>query len=185
MWLPHSDYSRQQKPEKFDFLKLVGTLNRAISDTPVPEHDLEDVFNAMWPTLAERLKAADALSPEIVTRRGVDEMVVELLELARSAERRRAETQGYKTVMDQLLPALKHLGLKAMARGIADEAGQNIVSGSAEESDRRLTSTARCRAISRPNDLRSNGYAERIDEVVLLLDIPGLSNTKLELDIST
>src|SRR5208337_62844 len=43
------------KAVKKDTLKLIRTINRAVSENPVPDQDLDELFDAMWPKLADRL----------------------------------------------------------------------------------------------------------------------------------
>jgi hypothetical protein len=78
------------KAVKKDTLKLVRTINRAVSDTPVPEQDLEELFGVMWPALEERLATLPAPEENITPKRTVDDMVAEILEIVRTEANRKS-----------------------------------------------------------------------------------------------
>ena len=73
-------------PNKQDTQKLVRTINRAVSNTPVPEINLDRLFERMWPDLEAKL-AAFPEPPKsggiAVAKRSADDMVAEILEIAR------------------------------------------------------------------------------------------------------
>ena len=43
-------------PDKQDTQKLMHTINRAVNDKPVPETNLDRLFERMWPELEDKLK---------------------------------------------------------------------------------------------------------------------------------
>jgi hypothetical protein len=67
--------------DKEETRKLVGTINRHL-DATVPEPDLDQLFDMMWPKLEAKLKALP--SGAAPPKRPVEEMVAEVLELARA-----------------------------------------------------------------------------------------------------
>ena len=78
------------KAVKEDTLKLVRTINVAVSENPVPEQDLDELFGAMWPKLEERLATLPPLEESIPAMRTVDDMVAEILEIVRTDSNRRS-----------------------------------------------------------------------------------------------
>jgi hypothetical protein len=72
------------KAQKDDILKLVRTINEAVSEEPVPEKDLDVVFGAMWPNFEEMLKTLPASEGTAPVKRSVDDMVSEILEIVRT-----------------------------------------------------------------------------------------------------
>lgn len=102
------------KPEKRDTLKLVHTINHAISGEFVPEVALEDIFEKWWPDLeAHLLQMPQAESlPKPLPK--MEEMVSEILELSRATANARKESEwmepfaaDFKTVMPVLIQGLK------------------------------------------------------------------------------
>lgn len=71
------------KPEKADTLKLVRTINRAISEDPVPEGNLDRLFERMWPDLEKKLSELPQSEVAAAPKRTVNDMVTEILEIAR------------------------------------------------------------------------------------------------------
>ena len=63
--------------------KLVHTVNKALDATPVPENDLNDLFDEMWPRLAKELAALPDKRGTAVEKRPVEDMVGEVLEITR------------------------------------------------------------------------------------------------------
>jgi hypothetical protein len=66
-----------------DTLKLMRTINRAVSDDPIPDDHLEEVFSAMWPKLEERLSTLPLADENVRVTRSPDDMVAEILEIVR------------------------------------------------------------------------------------------------------
>jgi len=77
------------KAEKQDTLKLVHTINVAVSDDPVPERDLDELFAAMWPKFEQRLATLPVPEENAPARRTVEDMVAEILEIVRTDSNRR------------------------------------------------------------------------------------------------
>jgi hypothetical protein len=97
---------------KDETFKLVQTINRVVSDDPLPEENLEDIFEAMWPKLEAHLASLPASSDSVPVKRPQDEIVAEILELARAQASHREKTQfidAYIPTFQQFLPLLQQL----------------------------------------------------------------------------
>src|SRR5579864_587202 len=81
-------------PDKQDTQKLVRTINRAVSDTPVPESNLDHLFDRMWPDLEMKLQSLPESTEAAAPKRSADDMVTELLEIARAEVNYREAIQG-------------------------------------------------------------------------------------------
>jgi hypothetical protein len=77
---------------KDDTLKLVHTINRAVTDDPVPEESLDQLFLAMWPKLEDRLTTLPSAEDSIAVKRTLDDMVAEILEIVRAEASRKNQT---------------------------------------------------------------------------------------------
>jgi hypothetical protein len=71
--------------------KLVHAINKALQDTPVPEDDLNEIFDAMWPNLERTLSSIPAPEHGVEVKRSMDDMVAEILDWARAEPQRRIE----------------------------------------------------------------------------------------------
>lgn len=78
------------KAVKEDTLKLVHTINVAVSDNPVLEHDLDELFDAMWPKLEIRLATLPRPEETLPAKRTTEDMVAEILEIVRTDANRRS-----------------------------------------------------------------------------------------------
>jgi hypothetical protein len=78
------------RADKEDTRKLVHSINSAVSVEPLPEARLDSVFEMLWPSLEEKLSAIPAAVGK-TKKRSVEEMVAELLDLARGDVSRRRE----------------------------------------------------------------------------------------------
>lgn len=93
-----------------DTQKLVRAINRALSDDPIPEQDLDDLFTAMWPMLEEKLKAMPEPEHTVPAPRPIEDMVAEILEMTRDAANRRRKLDhfdAYIPLFDELAPFLQ------------------------------------------------------------------------------
>lgn len=99
-----------------DTLKLLHTINRAVSEAPVPEQDLNELFAAMWPTLEARLSSLPVAEQDVFAKRPVDDMVAEILEIVRADANRKngsdVLTGVAAGVSDLLLPGSPPRGLE-------------------------------------------------------------------------
>ena len=77
------------KAVKEDTLKLVHTINVAVSDNPVLEHDLDELFDAMWPKLEIRLATLPRPEETLPAKRTTEDMVAEILEIVRTDANRK------------------------------------------------------------------------------------------------
>lgn len=77
---------------KDDFRKLVETINKAGGESKLPDPVLSTVFEKFWPDLEETVKKilAEQQPTDKGARRGVPEMVEEILELTRLHVRQHA-----------------------------------------------------------------------------------------------
>jgi len=88
---------QRTKPEKDDTRKLVHTINRAIGDDVVPDSSVDAIFEKMWPDLEAHLHQMPK-AEEIPKLPSTDEMLSELLELARASANRGKQSEW----LDQL-----------------------------------------------------------------------------------
>ncbi len=89
--------------EKDDTRKLVATINRAVTHDQLAEPDLDEVFEAMWPKLDSVLQKLPPPESHVPSKRTVEEMVAEILEITRDNANRRRQVDW----MDEYLPLLK------------------------------------------------------------------------------
>lgn len=89
-------------PDKQDTQKLVRTINKAVSDKPVPEVDLDYLFDLVWPDLESTLKTLPS-SRVATPKRSTDDMVAELLEIARGEVNYREAIQGQISRLENTL----------------------------------------------------------------------------------
>jgi hypothetical protein len=68
---------------KEDTRALVLSINKAVGDSPVPDQNLEVIFERMWPDLEDKL-ARMPRSEQPAPKRQLDDMVTEMLEIARA-----------------------------------------------------------------------------------------------------
>jgi hypothetical protein len=89
-------------PEKADVRKLLGTINKAVREEPLSENDLNYLLDRTWADLEQALLNL----PEVATappERTSEDMLEELLELARADANRRKESAW----IDQYIPELR------------------------------------------------------------------------------
>lgn len=111
------------KADKEETRKLVHSINRAISDNPVPDKTLNAVFDAMWSDIEKVLTTLPEPVQKIETRRSTEEMVSEILELVRADANRKKKTDQldeFIPVLEQLLP---HIRDAVRAAGIGGTSG--------------------------------------------------------------
>ncbi len=77
--------------ERDDVLKLLKALNVCCSDDPVPENQLSDQFDRVWPEMEAKLNAIEIPDRESIadTARTADDKIGEILSLVRSLKRAR------------------------------------------------------------------------------------------------
>ncbi len=79
---------------KDDTRKLVETINLSLSEEPLADDDLDEIFEAMWPSLEATIRTLPLVQPTKSFKRNLDDMVAEILEIVRSdANRRQIETK--------------------------------------------------------------------------------------------
>lgn len=115
--------------EKEDMRKLVHTLNSALSESKekvLDEKVLDTAFDMFWPKIEEDLKAVISMKPKrSEPRRSEKEILVEILEIVRSMQRKNEEddwvSQLAATKLDS--PEQRKILNYAMARYLAGTAG--------------------------------------------------------------
>ena len=86
------------KATKEDSRKLVQTINASVSDEPLSEEDLDEIFEAMWPSLGETIKSLPLVEATKPVKRKTDDMIIEILEIVRAeANRRQIEPARMQT----------------------------------------------------------------------------------------
>jgi hypothetical protein len=101
---------------KEETLKLVQTINRAVSDDPILEDSLKNIFDAMWPKLDAHLSSLPPAPDAPPAKRSPDEIMAEILELVRAQASYREKTQfidAYIPIFQQFLPLLRQVVLRA------------------------------------------------------------------------
>src|SRR5437016_8025282 len=68
---------------KIDLRKLIFTINNTLSDSKLPEPELNEAFEVWWPKLEERLNNIAKVTSEILTIRPDRELIEEILEIVR------------------------------------------------------------------------------------------------------
>ncbi len=99
---------------KAETLKLVRTINRVVSEDPISDESLDEVFEAMWPKLESRLESLPAPVNPIPAKRPSDEIMAEILELVRAQASQREKTRfmdAYLPMFRQFLPLLEQVVL--------------------------------------------------------------------------
>jgi hypothetical protein len=91
------------RAEKVDTRRLVHTINKTVSEEPLSEGKLDQVFEAMWPNLEGQLRCLPPAETDVEFRRSVEEMVAEILEITRADANRRKQTEW----MDEYTPTMK------------------------------------------------------------------------------
>lgn len=91
-------------PDKEDMLRLMRSINSACGEGSIPDQLLSELFDNFWPRLAEVFDRAAKLLEEVPSEesrpRAPDEMLEELLELARGQERRLARIERQQQMVD-------------------------------------------------------------------------------------
>jgi len=83
--------------DKDDTLRLVKTINKAVSEEhPVPEKSLEAIFDLAWPKLEAKISKMPQPVVAVPAKRNLDDVVANILELARS------EAERGNAIADQL-----------------------------------------------------------------------------------
>jgi hypothetical protein len=77
------------RANKEDTRRLVRTVNLSVSNTPVREDDLDEVFDAMWPSLEAAIRALPLVDQTKKVKRDPAEMIAEILEIVRAEANRK------------------------------------------------------------------------------------------------
>lgn len=87
------------KATKEDTRKLIQTINVSVSEQPLRDEDLDEIFEAMWPTLEATIKSLAIAQPTRTVKRNTEEMIAEILELVR-AEANRPQPEIKRTELN-------------------------------------------------------------------------------------
>lgn len=93
------------KADKEDTRKLIHAINRVVSDEPVPEANLNRLFDALWSELEQKLKTMPEPKEVVETKRTIEDMVAEMLEITRAEANRRKQADW----IDQYVPQLQEV----------------------------------------------------------------------------
>ena len=110
------------KAQREDILKLVRTIHVAVSEEPVPEKDLDEIFGAMWPKFAKMLEALPLPDETTPAKRSVEDMVAEILDIVRTDPNRESVLSGVSTTLSAGVP---------VTAGISDLKGLDSLRGGA------------------------------------------------------
>jgi hypothetical protein len=93
------------RADKNDTRKLIHTINKALDAPLVPDTNLDTLFDAMWPTLEQKLSALPKPEKVVKVTRPLEEMVAEILELTRAAakDREAGESASQSAALEQQL----------------------------------------------------------------------------------
>lgn len=72
------------RADREDTRKLVHSINQAVTDEPVKKEYLDNIFDAMWPTLEKTFSGLPPSAALSAPKRSTDDMVAEILEIVRS-----------------------------------------------------------------------------------------------------
>ena len=103
------------RAEKEETKQMLRSINKAISEEPVPEPALDMLFEQLWPILHEGIKKMPLPDSNAPEERTVQSMVAEMLDMMRAEQGReereareeawqRLFTQNYNTVMQGVHP---------------------------------------------------------------------------------
>jgi len=76
------------KATKEDTRKLIQTINVSVSEHPLRDEDLDEIFEAMWPALETTITSVALAQPTKTVRRNMEDMIAEILELVRAEANR-------------------------------------------------------------------------------------------------
>ena len=79
------------RPTRGDTLDMLKSINKAVSDDPVPEGTLEKLFEKMWPELDNSIKTMPAPDSAVPEKRSLESMVAEMLDMMRAEQGRKEQ----------------------------------------------------------------------------------------------
>jgi hypothetical protein len=84
------------KATKHDSRSLVQTISVSVSEEPLGDEELDQIFEAMWPLLEATIKSLPQVEPAKSIKRKTEDMIVEILEIVRAeANRRQSEPMRF------------------------------------------------------------------------------------------
>lgn len=115
--------------EKEGVLKLLATLNRALSDNQLPTKDLEEIFDVWWPKLESKLRSIPSAEGQKIEKRKLDDLLEEILTNTREQLRRETvRLENQRTRDTKLDDVLIHMGHFASLLEQTKERGRNYES---------------------------------------------------------
>lgn len=75
---------QHSRSDKEDTLQMLKSINKSISEDPVPEPALEKLFEKMWPELEQSIKTMPSPEKDVPAERSEREMIAEILDFVRS-----------------------------------------------------------------------------------------------------
>jgi hypothetical protein len=91
------------KPTRDDTKRMVSTINRAVTDSPLGESTLDRLFAKMWPDLDEKLQAMPKSDEAPTPQRSVEEMLAEAIEFIRMEPHRSEYISGQLAAIVKIL----------------------------------------------------------------------------------
>lgn len=70
---------------KGDTRRLIHTINKVVSSSPLPQATLDGLFDKLWPDLEAHLQNLPNAERAAPPKRGLEEMVAEILDLTRAS----------------------------------------------------------------------------------------------------
>jgi hypothetical protein len=89
--------------DKDDTRKLVRTINRAVSENPVAEGNLDVLFEHLWPQLERKLTTLPSPDRVAAPKRKSEDMVTEILEIVRAEVNSRESLQARMANIENIL----------------------------------------------------------------------------------
>jgi hypothetical protein len=88
------------KAQREDVLKLVRTINNALSDNKLPDSEVSETFDVWWPKLEQRLSDVPEYQSSPNAQRDEREILEEILEIVRSQARSTQSTKFEATLSE-------------------------------------------------------------------------------------
>lgn len=87
------------KATKQDTRKLIQTISESVSDEPLREEELDEVFEAMWPSLETVINSLPLIEPSKSVKRNAEDMIAEILDIVRAdANRKQARARRIRPI---------------------------------------------------------------------------------------
>jgi hypothetical protein len=97
--------------DKVDTLRLIKTINKAVSEDPLPEKSLEKTFDLAWPELEQKILTMPKPEGAAPAKRDPASILAEILELARSEAERGNAIADQLNYIEQLVQSSRPPGI--------------------------------------------------------------------------